>query len=213
MFGGTFHSHRFQKNQGLPEVSSGNPILFMRILLTLLFCLLLCQARSQAGSRKFSRAELKTIEGKRYLLENEKGICVIVFLSPTCPLSQKYTLTLNELAKSFADTVRFFGVFAEAKPEPSEYAAFKTKYHIRFPLLLDSKKTLVRNLSATVTPEAFVISKGNVIYHGAIDDWAISLGKMRYSASTNFLESAIHAAIADKIPVTSYQNPVGCYID
>lgn len=185
----------------------------MRIVLTILFCLVLRIAHSQTGGVKSYKTELKTIEGKKYLFDDSQGICVIIFLSPTCPLSQKYTLTLNELAKSFADTVKFYGVFAEAKPEPGEYASFRKKYHIRFPLLVDSKKTLVKNLSATVTPEAFVISKGNVIYHGAIDDWAISLGKMRNGASTNFLQDAIHSAILDKAPVTSYQNPVGCFID
>jgi thiol-disulfide isomerase/thioredoxin len=203
----------FKKNQGLPGLSSGNPILFMRILLIILFCIVCCEARSQSVVKKLNKAEVKTIEGKRYLFDNSEGICVVVFLSPTCPLSQKYTLTLNGLARSFADTVRFFGVFAEAKPELSEYAVFKTKYHIRFPLLVDAKKTLVRNLSATITPEAFVLNKGSVIYHGAIDDWAISLGKTRYSASTNFLESAIRSAILNKLPVISYQNPVGCFID
>ena len=203
----------FKKNQGLPGLSSGDPILFMRILLAILFCLVFCEARSQTGAKKTYTAQLKTIEGKRYSFDNSKGICVVVFLSPTCPLSQKYTLTLNQLARSFADTVKFYGVFAEAKPEPGEYASFRKKYHIDFPLLVDSKKTLVRNLSATITPEAFVISKGKVIYHGAIDDWAISLGKVRYSATNNFLEDAIRSAILNKLPATNYQNPVGCFID
>ncbi len=156
---------------------------------------------------------LQTIEGKKYIFRDPEELQVIIFLSPDCPLSQKYTRTLNELASEFKGKAKFYGVFAETSPQLSAYKNFKQKYRIQFPLLVDKDKKLVKALGATTTPESFVLNKGAIVYHGAIDDWAIELGKTKNKATTSFVRTAIHCAMANTSPVPDYHKPIGCFID
>ena len=190
-----------------------NPGLFMYKLLLLLFLFIDTGVKAQTQGPGIGKFEMKTIEGKKYVLNDFEKLRVFIFLSPGCPLSQKYTLTLNELAKEFQDKAEFYGVFAETNPVLNDYKDFKKKYKIRFTLFVDKEKKLVKTLTASVTPEAFVISKGKVVYHGAIDDWAIELGKTKKSSTINFVRNALICAIANKTPVPDYSKPIGCFID
>lgn len=176
-----------------------------------LLVLLICgEAKTQ--EQRVSGIALTTIEGKKFLIESTE-VSVIVFLSTGCPLSQKYTLTLNELAKEFRGKVMFYGVFADTEPVFDDYKNFCNKYKIPFTLLIDKEKQLVRALNANVTPEAFVLQQGKLIYHGAIDDWAIELGKTKKKATTNFVRNAVQCAMANTKPFPNYNKPVGCFID
>lgn len=185
----------------------------MKNLLLLLAVFLCKEMVAQSNVSDIAKIKLTSIEGKNYVLETSEKPCVIIFLSPGCPLSQKYTLTINELAKEFGGSVKFYGVFAEANPDVSEYRDFQKKYNIGFALLIDKSKNLVKALTANVTPEAFVLNKGKVVYHGAIDDWVIALGKTKKSATTNFVRNAINCIMANTTPVPAYSKPIGCFID
>ena len=182
-------------------------------LLTILYLFVFGTAGAQLQSQRLSTVELKTLDGKKHLFNSAEEISVVVFLSPSCPLSQKYTLTINELSEEFDSSVKFYGVFAETHPDLNEYEDFRKKYQTQFELLVDNKKKLVRSLSATVTPEAFVFHKEKLIYHGAIDDWAIELGKTKKKATVNFVRNAIQCVIDNTIPVSHYNKPIGCFID
>jgi len=182
--------------------------------LIFIFFLFVCaEAKAQVQKPAVANVELSTIEGEKYVLKDFGELSVVVFLSPGCPLSQKYTLVLNSLAKEFHDKVKFYGVFAETDPVLDEYKEFEKKYKIQFALLVDKEQKLVKALAANVTPEAFVLSKGKLIYHGAIDDWAIELGKTKAQATINFVRNAIQCAMANTTPVPNYNKPVGCFID
>jgi thiol-disulfide isomerase/thioredoxin len=185
--------------------------MFRLLLLALLF--IHSEGKTQSRPSGILGVEIKTIKGKKFAFNNDQDLCVVVFLSTSCPLSQKYTLTLNELSKEFNGKVKLYGVFADAEPIRKEYQAFKKKYNINFELLVDKHKQLVRSLTASITPEAFLLHKGNVLYHGAIDDWAIELGKTKKSASVNFVRNAIHNAMANKEIIPAYSKPVGCFIE
>lgn len=171
------------------------------------------EIKAQSQEPSISGIELNTIEGKKYVINDFKELCVVVFLSPDCPLSQKYTLTLNELSKEFDGKAKFYGIFSESDPVLKDYKDFKKKYKIRFKLFSDNEKQLAKALTASVTPESFVLSKGKVIYHGAIDDWAIELGKTKKKATINFVRNAIQCALANTTPAPGYVKPVGCFID
>lgn len=79
--------------------------------------------------------------------------------------------------------------------------------------MVDRENQLVKTLTASVTPEAFVLNKGKIVYYGAIDDWAIELGKTKKRATVNFVKNAIRCAMANTTPVPSYSKPIGCFID
>jgi thiol-disulfide isomerase/thioredoxin len=179
----------------------------------LLILLLLLHAQTQALGQGISGVDLQTLEGKKYTFNHFEELSVIVFLSPSCPLSQKYTLTLNNLAKELQDKATLYGVFAETEPAWDDYKKFNKKYKIQFKLLVDDKKLLVRALAASVTPEAFVFNNGKMVYHGAIDDWVIDLGKTKKGATNNFIRNAVQCAISNTTPVPDYRKPIGCFID
>ncbi|MBB2949901.1 MULTISPECIES: redoxin domain-containing protein [Sphingobacterium] len=139
---------------------------------------------------------------------------VYIFYAPECPLSQKYTLTIASLFTKFGNKVKFIGVFPGSEESIGQFQEFKTKYKINYPLIKDEKLELISALKATVTPEAFLIdSYGKIVYHGAIDDWAIKLGKTKQQATVNYLENAIEGLLNNTAVETRYVKPIGCYIE
>ncbi|MCH5718694.1 redoxin domain-containing protein [Niabella hibiscisoli] len=137
----------------------------------------------------------------------------MIFLSVDCPLSQKYTRTLNELSKTFYPDVAFYGVFPDTTSPRKDYSQFQKKYEIPFELILDKGRKLTKALKAQITPECFVISKGEILYHGAIDDWVVGLGKTKSEPKINYLQNAISDVLSNTTPVIDYIKPIGCFID
>lgn len=58
---------------------------------------------------------------------------------------------------------------------------------------------LAKYLKATTTPEVFVLNnKGEVVYSGAIDNWAIDLGEKRQVITEFYLKDALNALLQNK---------------
>ncbi len=146
-------------------------------------------------------------------IENSKAT-VFIFLKPDCPLSQNYTLTLNNLFNDFKnDSILFLGVIPCCVSD-SEANDFILRYKILFPVLTDAKNETVNYFKASCTPEVFVIDrKENILYQGAIDNWAVSIGKHRTVVTDNYLEDAL-TQIRSSLTVTNTQTKaVGCIIE
>jgi hypothetical protein len=80
-------------------------------------------------------------------------------------------------------------------------------------VLIDRRHELVRQLGATVTPEAAVIgAHGELLYRGRIDDGYVSLGKRRFEATTHDLRDALEAVLAGKPVAAPRTATVGCAI-
>jgi peroxiredoxin len=161
--------------------------------------------------------QLKMLDQKTFALDKIKKntATVFVFLLPDCPASQSYSLTLNQLAKKFESSgIEFFGVFPGDYNTIDEMKDFQRTYRIGFSLLIDDQKILVKNLSAKVAPEVFVIgSKGQTLYRGRIDDWMYAVGKKKPVIKTHELEDALNA-IAHHQPVkVSETKAIGCIIE
>ncbi len=139
---------------------------------------------------------------------------LFIFLSPECPLSQKYTLTLNRLHKQYNQLVYFMGIFPGNDYHNKDFKAFKKKYDIQFDLINDSKMKLVSALQASKTPEVFLLDSANrILYQGAIDDWAISLGKNKLQPTKNYLQDAISNSITGSPVSPKFVEAVGCFIE
>ncbi|HEX8894628.1 MAG TPA: hypothetical protein VF783_14950, partial [Terriglobales bacterium] len=64
-----------------------------------------------------------------------------------------------------------------------------------------------------ITPEAAVFdAKGELIYHGRIDNWYKDFGHARPAPTTHELDEAIEAALNSGRPVPASVGGVGCYI-
>lgn len=140
---------------------------------------------------------------------------VYVFLSPECPLSQSYSLTLNQLNNNYKnDHICFYGIFSGTFHSTDEIKKFKEKYGIEFPLFQDMDYNLARKLGATTTPEAFVLdSKGIIVYSGRIDNWAYEVSKKRQVITEHNLEDALESIVNNKTVAINKTKAVGCFIE
>ncbi len=143
-----------------------------------------------------------------------KPLLLFIYLSPDCPLSKNYTLTLNKLFQQYGTQVQFYGCVAGTSYKYEEIQSFITTYKMLFPFVIDENKKLTHYVAATVTPEVILVNnKGQRMYTGAIDDWAQGWGQQKLIVSKHYLQDAIAASLSNKeIPVkktTAY----GCFIN
>ena len=158
-------------------------------------------------------ALLACVSARAQLPVVKTPLTIVVFLSPECPLCQGYSPVLNALQKKFSSAVTLVGVFPGKAYGDSTFEAFRNKYHIAFRLVKDRDMALVKHLGATTTPEAFLIKGGQTLYHGAIDNKAISLGQSRLQTTQKYLEDALSEAEAGRAVAVKKTQPVGCLIN
>ena len=150
-----------------------------------------------------------------YLLKtaSEKP-CVYIFLSPECPLCKNYAVTLNNLHRQFKDEVRFYGIIPGNAYSSKEIKAFASNYQINFPLLTDSNKILSNYLQASITPQVILLDKKqHLLYKGAIDNWAVSLGKQRLQPTQFYLKDALEKSLQNELITIKRTKAVGCKIN
>ncbi len=139
---------------------------------------------------------------------------VVVFLHPSCPLSQRAVPALNELSASLAGQgLRVLGVI---QPDVSleDIQAFQKDYSIGFPLGIDVGGACAEAMDATVTPEAFVLDSRLVPqYGGRVDDQYLVRGIRRPAAQREDLAEAVDDVL-DGVPVrVPRTTPVGCPLE
>jgi thiol-disulfide isomerase/thioredoxin len=141
-------------------------------------------------------------------------VSIYVFLSPECPLCQNYTRTLNQLEQQYAGKITMVGIVPGKTWKKSDLTAFTIKYHLAFPLQLDSDLKLAHSMHATTTPEAILLgSDHTVIYQGAIDNWYKALGRAANKPTQNYLQDAIDYTLRHQPPPVKKTEPIGCLIN
>lgn len=178
----------------------------------------LAQIDSYAQSilgKNIAAVEFHDIKGRSTRLYTPANqMIAFIFLSPQCPLSQNYTLVINNLQKKYTGEVHFVGVFPGKAYSFEAYRQFATRYNIKFSLLVDHYRVLSTLLDATITPEVFLLDQNRqVIYSGAIDDWVVSLGKKKSKASIHYLEDAVFASMHHQPVPIDKTKPIGCRIN
>jgi hypothetical protein len=140
---------------------------------------------------------------------------VLVFLAPDCPLSQSYTLTLNNLHSQFEHaSLGFYGIVAGNSSSENELHDFVRRYKLNFPVLLDRDLALTNFFNATKTPEAFAVnSSARIFYKGAIDNWASALGDHRQVITEYYLRDALISFLDGKDVKIKQTQAVGCFIE
>ena len=144
----------------------------------------------------------------------DKPLSLFIFLSPECPLCQNYTKIINQLQEQFKTQVAIYGIVPGNTYTLKELSAFRDKYLITFNLLIDTKKLLTQYLNASVTPQAILLdSKGNLIYTGAIDDWAQGQGKTKIKTSQHYVNNAIQQSLQSADITIKKTTAYGCKIN
>src|ERR1051326_9028459 len=161
--------------------------------------------------------QLKKVNGDRFdacVIKKDKA-SAFIFLSPDCPLSQKYSLIINDAVNSYADKkIAFYLVFSGKLYSDDEIKKFLSEYDLHAEAIKDGDKQLASALSASVTPEVFLLDpSGKKLYSGAIDNWFSDVSTKRETITEHYLADAIDSFLAGasiKIPETK---PTGCIIE
>ena len=140
---------------------------------------------------------------------------VFIFTSTDCPISNRYAPEIRRIVDTFAPKgVAFRLVYPNPSDQPpairEHMSAFG--YAGAIDALRDPQRSLVKRVSATVTPEAVVAVRGNVKYRGRIDDRYVELGRERPAATKHDLADALDAVLAGRGVSPSATQAVGCFI-
>ena len=140
---------------------------------------------------------------------------LLVYLGTDCPISQKYTTTIQQIADGYsAQGVVVAGIFPQPGTTTQQMVQFTGHYQLKIPCFTDPTQQLTNTLKATITPEAVLLSPdGQVVYQGAIDNWYYALGKYRPKATEHYLTTALNQAIAGQAVTQAHIPAVGCFIN
>jgi thiol-disulfide isomerase/thioredoxin len=140
-------------------------------------------------------------------------IVVLLFVRTNCPVSNRYTPTIQRLSETFAGKAKFWLVYPDKSETAQEIRTHDQDYHYLLSALRDPDHILVKEAQASITPEAAVFTpSGQLVYHGRIDNWFVDMTRARHAPTTHELADAIEAAVQGKPPAVSTAQAVGCYI-
>ncbi len=190
---------------------------YMWVLLVFPWHFSLAQPKNDSVFSAVTLASVPLVDaaaGQTVSVSSGPGLRLFVFLSPDCPICQGYTRTLNLLNQQYAGVLKVYGVIPGKTWKTTDVKAFAAKYHIIYSLWMDRSLGLSHYLQASTTPEAILLTTGNVlVYKGAIDNWYTSLGRSRNKPTQNYLLDAIDRALGHGPPAIKRTTPVGCLIN
>ena len=137
---------------------------------------------------------------------------VFLFVRSDCPITKRYAPELRRISQEFgAQDVHFWLVFPDRTETPANIHLFLDQYQFPGTLILDSGHVLVRRARAAIAPEAAVFdNRGNLKYHGRIDDLYVNIGKARQAAQVHDLADAITAVLSGKPVKEPETRAIGC---
>lgn len=140
-------------------------------------------------------------------------VSAFVFVSTSCPISNRYLPTLNQLGASYGEVADIIAVYPDPHDTAENIAEHQREFDVELPTLRDPEHALVRYLGVEVTPEAVVFAgrgaQARQLYRGRIDDRAPSFGTFRAQSGSDDLRDALVRAKAGDGTFT--QTPaVGC---
>ena len=154
-----------------------------------------------------------TAEVKFDLLEENKAK-VLVFMAPDCPLCKNYTKDLKEMLSTFQDQIAIYGVVAGTHYSKYEVDSFLNYYNLPLEIIYDPNFSLVKELDATITPEAYLIDEENKIrYQGLFDNWLGKLGRRRQVITEFYLKDAVESYLKGKEIKIKKTKAIGCFIE
>ena len=147
-----------------------------------------------------------------YIHAQDKELTTYIILNTDCPISQNAVQVINDLKVKYPN-VKFVSVFTKWD-NMHQIEFFRKKYNLITKIVHDKKHTLISSLSATKTPEIFLINHHKkIIYKGALNNLYLALGKRNENTIINFLEEAIKDYQHHGFAKISQTIAVGCKIE
>jgi peroxiredoxin len=134
---------------------------------------------------------------------------VLMFIATQCPVSNAYNERMELLFKEYSPKgVAFIGINSNKQENVEEIKEHAKEHGFSFPILKDNKNVIADKLSASVTPEIFVLNrKFEVLYHGRIDD-----SRRASEVKSQDLRTALDAVLAGKPVAIKETKAFGCSI-
>lgn len=150
------------------------------------------------------------------LVSDPTRVHVFAFVTPDCPLSNRYAPELARIAGSDGARAQWWMVY----PDPDVDADAARRHHAEYALpgtpLRDPSHVLVARVAAKVTPEVAVFAPTatgpSLAYHGRIDDRVPAFGRARPQPTVRELSDALAALAAGADPPSDHADAVGCPI-
>jgi thiol-disulfide isomerase/thioredoxin len=147
------------------------------------------------------------------LAQGRGKVSVLIFVRTDCPISNRYAPLLQEMNKKYGQQASFRLVFPDRNESTDKIRHYLLEYNYQLPAIRDLDHALVKKTMAKATPEAAVFNvKGELVYHGRIDNLYEHIGQSRRSATTHELADAIEAASKGLNPRVLTTEAVGCFI-
>ena len=138
---------------------------------------------------------------------------VLVFVSPGCPIGEKYLPRLKEIAKEYdAKGIKFFGLASNSGDSPDDLKKWANENQLGFPILYDARNVIADALMVERTNEVIVADgTAQIRYRGAIDD-QYGYTTTRQKPENNYLKTALDAVLAKQINQIAQKGTevVGC---
>ena len=144
---------------------------------------------------------------------DSRKVVVLIFLRRDCPVSGRYTPSIQGIIKRYGDRAKFWLVYPDKSETAQDIHKSVEEYGYHLPVLRDPEHALVKLSHVQITPEVAVFGRDHhLVYDGRIDNWYIDLGRARTAPTTHELEDAIRAAAAGESMARNEVRGVGCYI-
>jgi peroxiredoxin len=143
------------------------------------------------------------------LLAKSKAVAV-VFIATKCPVSNAYNTRMAALGKEYAAKgVLLVGINSNKTEPAAEVKEHAEKHGFTFPVLKDDGNKIADAYGATRTPEVFLVDpKGNLLYHGRIDENQDDAKNVR----SPDLRNALEAVLSGKPVPSAETKAFGCTI-
>jgi thiol-disulfide isomerase/thioredoxin len=148
------------------------------------------------------------------VLEQGRGkVLVFIFVRTDCSISNRYAPLLQQMNKKYRQRASFRLVFPDRNESADKIRRYLQDYNYQLTAIRDLDHALVKKTMAKTTPETAVFdAKGDLVYHGRIDNLYEHIGQSRRAATTHELADAIEAASKGLRPLVSTTEAVGCFI-
>lgn len=155
------------------------------------------------------------LSGKQVRLFDAPGskTTVLIFVRTDCPISNRYAPEIQRLYREYSEKAAFYLVYPDRAETADAIRKQMTDYGYTFGALRDPGHALVKLAKARVTPEAAVFSaRGELLYHGRIDDRYLDFGKTRPEPTSHDLDDALHAVTAGVPVKNAGTRAIGCFL-
>lgn len=146
----------------------------------------------------------------------DTGWTVVFAVNSTCPLSRQYAPEIKRIVSLPRQLpIRFHVMQVNDARRDSLFGFGNTR------MIMDQKGILAERFLLKIVPAVMLFRgdpftcfrPGSVWYQGAIDNWAISLGKHRLEVTKTYLLDALEAAERGMPAVPAFTRSVGCYTE